>query len=97
MMRFSIIDIHLQGHYLQACFWLPRPKGHFGTGKNAGKLKKSAPLYCSTKPDLDKLLRAVCDALWQSGVLSSDALITKITSEKRYGDPGVLINLQVLP
>lgn len=82
--------------YLQACFWMPRPQAHFGTGKNAGRLKKSAPIYCSTRPDLDKLLRALCDALAQSGVLGSDALVAKIWAEKVYGNPGVLVNLQTL-
>lgn len=91
-------DVRFSGAcFLQACFWMPRPKAHFGTGKNAGQLKLSAPHYCATKPDLDKLLRALCDALAQSGVLRSDALISKIAAEKRYGDPGVLVNLQVLP
>jgi crossover junction endodeoxyribonuclease RusA len=83
--------------YLQACFWMPRPNAHFGTGKNAAKLKKSAPVYCSVRPDLDKLLRALCDALAMSGVLQSDALIARVAAEKCYGNPGVLVNLQVLP
>ena len=44
-------------------FFLPRPKSHFGSGKNADKLKPSAPDYPTTRPDLTKLLRAVEDAL----------------------------------
>jgi Holliday junction resolvase RusA-like endonuclease len=39
-----------------------RPNSHFGTGKNAAILKASAPrCYCQTKPDVDKVLRAVLD------------------------------------
>lgn len=44
-------------------FWLPRPKGHFGTGRNEGVLKASAPRYPVVKPDIDKLVRACLDAL----------------------------------
>ena len=44
-------------------FYLPRPKAHYGTGRNAGTLKDSAPAEHLTMPDLDKLVRAVGDAL----------------------------------
>ena len=44
-------------------FYLPRPKAHYGTGRNAGTLKDSAPAEHLTMPDLDKLQRAVGDAL----------------------------------
>ena len=30
---------------LEVTFFFPRPKGHFGTGKNAGILKATAPLF----------------------------------------------------
>lgn len=51
-------------------FFLPRPKGHFGTGKNANALKASAPEWHAQKPDCDKLLRGTLDAL--KGVLWND-------------------------
>lgn len=41
-------------------FYLPRPKAHYGTGRNAGALKPSAPAEHLTMP---KLTRAVGDAL----------------------------------
>ena len=44
-------------------FVMPRPKSHYGTGRNADKLKPSAPASHVQKPDLDKLVRAVGDAL----------------------------------
>ena len=43
-------------------FYLPRPKSHYGTGRNAGLLKPSAPAEHLTMPDLE-LVRAVGDAL----------------------------------
>lgn len=44
-------------------FYMPRPKSHFGTGKNADNLKPTAPIHHTSKPDLDKLVRCVKDAL----------------------------------
>ena len=48
---------------VRLAFTLPRPKAHYGTGRNATKLKPSAPDYPAVSPDLDKLIRAVLDAL----------------------------------
>src|SRR5690606_17463457 len=44
-------------------FVMPRPKGHLGTGKNAGQVRAGAPGIPTTKPDIDKLARLVLDAL----------------------------------
>lgn len=44
-------------------FSMPRPKGHFGTGRNAGSLRPSAPLVPFVMPDLSKLARSTEDAL----------------------------------
>lgn len=51
-------------------FYVPRGKGHYGTGANADKLKDSAPAYPATKPDTTKLWRGFEDAL--TGVLWHD-------------------------
>lgn len=51
-------------------FYRPRPKTHFGTGCNAGKLKPSAPKYPTSTPDTLKLARAIEDAL--TGVVWRD-------------------------
>lgn len=51
-------------------FLFERPKGHYGTGRNAGKLKPSAPLRHFQKPDPDKLERAIFDAM--SGIVYKD-------------------------
>lgn len=81
---------------LRVVFWFARPASHYGTGRNQGNLKKSAPIYRDANPDLDKLLRAVCDGLTASGVIRDDRYIVEMYGEKRYGDPGVLVNLQQL-
>lgn len=41
---------------------VPRPRSHYGTGKNAGLLKSNAPEYPVSGRDLDKVARAVLDA-----------------------------------
>ena len=55
---------------LTLIFERPRPQSHFGTGRNAGRLKASAPEHPTTRPDTLKLARAVEDAL--TGVVWRD-------------------------
>jgi len=67
-------------------FYLHRPKGHFGSGKNAEKLKDSAPRSPAVKPDTSKLVRAVEDAL--TGIIwRDDAQIVYQVAAKHYGLP----------
>jgi Holliday junction resolvase RusA-like endonuclease len=67
-------------------FYQPRPKGHYGTGRNSSWLKPAAPLYPTTRPDALKLARAVEDAL--SGVLyRDDSQIVDERLMKLYGAP----------
>lgn len=77
--------------YVQFVFTMPRPKGHFGTGRNAGRVKDSAPEWPAVKPDVLKLARAAEDAL--TGIVwVDDALICEELIKKRYGaEPGVTI------
>ena len=51
-------------------FRMPRPKGHYGTGRNAGQIRSSAPVFPTTRPDLTKLWRSTEDAL--TGILWRD-------------------------
>jgi Holliday junction resolvase RusA-like endonuclease len=60
---------------LTARFYFKRPKSHFGRHG----LKESAPKLHAQKPDLDKLLRLLCDAL-SSTVYRDDSQIVE------YGD-----------
>jgi Holliday junction resolvase RusA-like endonuclease len=69
---------------LEVTFIQTRPKHHYGTGRNADKLKDSAPTYPTVKPDATKLLRAVEDAL--TGVLwKDDNQVVDQFVYKRYG------------
>jgi hypothetical protein len=77
-------------------FYMPRPKSHFRTGKYAGILKDSAPLFYNhlQAPDALKLGRAAEDAL--SGVLWVDDKQVRGWYEKRWSDDGRIgLNLKV--
>lgn len=69
---------------VDVAFDFARPASHYGTGRNAGVLKDSAPGGKATAPDLDKLCRALGDALTQSGVLRDDALIVEWVARKQW-------------
>lgn len=80
-------------------FVLPRPKGHWRTGRNAHLLRDSAPRHPGVKPDLDKLVRAIFDALTTAQLWTDDALVCHATIAKRYPHidgteaPGVYISV----
>ena len=82
---------------LTLVFERPRPKGHYGTGRNAGKLKASATDHPIQKPDVLKLARAVEDAL--SGVVwKDDSQVVEETLLKCWGDCyRVSVTIQPLP
>ena len=72
------IDLHLQIRVV-------RPAGHMGTGRNAGTLRPSAPIFPMWKPDQTKMLRAIEDAL--TGVVwRDDSRIVQGVQSKRYAD-----------
>lgn len=83
---------------VEVTFFMPRPKGHFGTGKNADVLKLSAPDYHTSKPDATKLWRSTEDAL--TGILwGDDSQIAKQSIVKKYtnsGRPGAFIRVRRL-
>ena len=66
-------------------FVFPRPKSHY---RSNGELKPLAPKYKDSKPDLDKLLRAVGDAL-TSVAVRDDARIATLATAKLYTVPDV--------
>ena len=85
---------------VELAFTLRRPKGH--SGKRG--LLPSAPTYHGTKPDIDKLARAVLDSLVEAQVIADDALVAWLRVAKGYslspaGDypaPGVHVRVRVL-
>lgn len=78
-------------------FTVARPRGHFGTGRNAHMVKDSAPSYPAARPDLDKMLRAVLDGLTVGGAWADDSQVVRIGAEKLYGIPGARIRINRWP
>lgn len=81
---------------VQMIFQIKRPKGHFGTGRNAENLREGAPDHPTSIPDLIKLTRAVEDAC--TGILwEDDAQIVEHFLAKRYpvaaSPPGVYVQV----
>lgn len=64
-------------------FLVERPKTHFGTGRNSALIKESAPEHPVARPDLDKYVRAVLDALTQV-CWHDDSQVVTVTARKRY-------------
>ena len=75
-------------------FTMPRPKSHYRTGKFAGELRLNQPIYHTAKPDLDKLIRCVLDAL--TGIAYwDDSQVVEIRAVKMYGErPGVQVRVE---
>lgn len=83
--------------HVAVTFWLPRPKGHFGSGRNAAQLRPGAPASPAGKPDLDKLARALLDGLTEGGAWKDDSQVIELYARKAYADgvpPGCTILLE---
>jgi crossover junction endodeoxyribonuclease RusA len=80
-------------------FVMPRPKNHYRAN---GKLKDTAPLFHVSKPDVDKLVRLVFDALtgiaWKDDSQAQIKVAEKLYADDTYtatsyGQPGVKIGI----
>lgn len=79
-----------------ASFSFSRPKSHFGTGSKAMVLRSDAPHKKAGKPDLDKLQRAIFDAM-TGIVFKDDCQVWSVEAVKIYSDkPGVAVSVQVI-
>ena len=67
------------------CFHMPRPKGHFGTGKNAGIVRGSAPAFPIVKPDIDNLIKFYLDCM-NGVVFEDDRQIIRCHASKLYSE-----------
>lgn len=81
--------------WLNAVFYFARPKSHFGSGKNSAFLKESAPEKHAQTPDLDKLLRCLCDAL-TGVVFRDDSQVFRVSCSRVWttGPERCEVNLQ---
>jgi len=74
-----IVDIH---------FAFTRPKSHYRTGKNSHLLRDNAPKFHTTKPDIDKLIRGILDALTSAGIYTDDSNVIRAIAVKSYANQG---------
>ena len=79
-----LVDIPYDGPLdLTMVFSFPRPKSHYGTGKNSNLIKGSAPLHHIQKVDIDNVIKSSLDAM--NGVLyQDDKQVTRVSAEKRW-------------
>ena len=82
------VSVHLH-------FKIMRPKSHFGTGKNALYVRPSAPKTHIQKPDVDKLVRGILDAL-TGIVFIDDSQVYEIHTTKAWAESegGVLVIIE---
>lgn len=77
-------------------FRMPRLKSHYGTGRNATRLKPGAPIAPAVYPDIDKLVRCTLDAITTRkardrvhyGIIDDDSRIVRLDVTKIYADRG---------
>lgn len=77
---------------VEITLYFPRPKGHFGTGKNADKLKPKAPAHHLKKPDADNCAKAILDALSEKsgiGLWKDDTQVIDLIVKKRWACPQI--------
>jgi Holliday junction resolvase RusA-like endonuclease len=72
---------------LELTFFFLRPLSHYGTGKNAGKVKPKAPKRLEHRPDSDNLAKAVMDCLTTVGMYRDDGQCDLVV-RRRYVEPG---------
>lgn len=100
--RAGIVDAsgiaYKDDHYIvSVAFIHPRPKMHFGTGKNADKLKdRFEQAFVSGRSDLDNAAKLVLDVLVQESLIPDDSHCQRLNLSKRYtknGTTGALIEI----
>lgn len=97
---FDPFEMYVDAVEVHLVFVFPRPKAHFGTGRNAGVLKPTAPHWVTSHAagDVDKLCRSTFDAFTTAGLWRDDSLAARLRADTIYGDlPGVLVMLSEAP
>ena len=103
--RAAAID-HYEGDIIgravevEIIFLFARPKSHYGTGKNAYKLKQKAPEFVTSSAtgDIDKLCRSTLDGLSAKAggtVIKDDSLVVSLKAVKKYAKEGELLGAKI--
>lgn len=77
-----------------ATFWLLRPQAHYRGRSRSHAVRSDAPSHPATKPDLDKLLRALIDGI-APAIMRDDSQVARATCAKRYADDPALVGADV--
>ena len=85
---------------IEIVFLFARPKSHYGTGKNANKLKQKAPEFVTSSAtgDIDKLCRSTLDGLSAKAggtVIKDDSLVVSLKAVKKYAKEGELLGAKI--
>lgn len=76
-------------------FEFQRPKSHFGTGRNAGRLKESASHYHTIKPDTSNCVKFIEDIL--NGVAwDDDKQIFELRAKKSWTIDGAKTTIYIV-
>lgn len=81
---------------LKLVCYFERPKSHYGTGSKANQLKANAPLFYTSTPDADNVMKFVCDAL--NGIFyKDDKQFAHCSITKKYDEvPRVELTIEEL-
>jgi Holliday junction resolvase RusA-like endonuclease len=95
----GIVEPEVGSIRVDATFYFARPRSHYGSGRNASTIRPAAPgPYHRQKPDLDKLMRSLGDALTIARVIRDDCQIAEISTAKLWADRAyVYVALERLP
>ena len=85
MVKYANMDFQ-RPFMLFLTFYMKRPLSHYGTGRNAHKIKASAPEYHLQTPDIDNLTKAVMDAITVLNVWRDDSQVISLTACKVWSD-----------
>ena len=82
--------------WIELAVYVERPLAHHVGRDRGNELRDDAPEQCTRTPDLDKVLRAVCDALTKI-LWADDKQVVGITADRFWADhgetPGVTIEV----
>lgn len=71
---------------VRARFYFERPAFHFGTGRNAGKIKdRFSGAVPTGRPDIDNLVKLILEAL-QGNAFKDDSRVVMLRAEKRFSN-----------
>lgn len=89
-------DKFLEGAlYLECHLWFKRPKNHYGTGRNAGHLKETAPIFHTSVPDSSNIVKFIEDA-FKNIYFDNDSQISVGLGIKKYANDYPFVHVKLM-